>query len=235
MPSEGRERRLGHVRLGVLGGTFNPIHRGHLHLARSVRSLFSLSRVLFVVAAAPPHKPPKSLIALAHRYAMVCLATAGDPSFVPSLVELEAKASPYSVDTMRKITRGPGRGLEVFFIAGGDSLRDVHTWQESGKLLSRYNIVFVNRPGVDAGDFREHLPEKVWDRVCDCTGMGPGRVRRRIGEPHRGNRLFLVECDAPDISATAIRRQAASGGDFRAAVPGPVHDYIQKLRLYGDR
>jgi len=228
---------LGIDRLGVFGGTFNPIHSGHLYIAGSVRQLFSLSEILFVVAAAPPHKPKKDLVELMHRYAMVSLATSGEPAFIPSLVEIEPYASPYSVDTMRKITRNFGRDCEkIYFIAGGDSLRDVRSWRESEKLLASYNFIFILRSGVDTAKFREYLPEQAWGRVRDYTGLDRNQIRESFERDRsRENRLFIIDIDAPGISATKIRNQAASGEDLRGCVPDPVCEYIRKMQLYGDR
>ena len=228
---------MGIFRLGVLGGTFNPIHSGHLHIARSVQKIFSLSKILFVVAADPPHKPRQNLVALAHRYTMVSLATSEEPSFVPSLIELESHASSYSVDTMRKISRSiqPEVG-EIYFIAGGDSLLEVNSWKKSEKLLTSYNFIFVRRPGTDTGSYESFLPEKSIPRVRDLTGLGRAEIRRKIEEERsRKNRLFIIDADAPDISATRIRNLASAGKDFRSLVPEPVYCYIQKLRLYGGR
>jgi nicotinate-nucleotide adenylyltransferase len=224
-------------RLGVLGGTFNPIHSGHLHIARYVRKVFSLSKILFVVAADPPHKPRKGLISLAHRYAMVSLATSGDPSFVPSLIELESQASPYSVDTLRKISRSMRSGeVEIYFVAGGDSLLEVNSWKNSEKLLASYNFIFVRRPGSDVGDYETFLPEKAVPRVRDFRGLGRARIRRQLeAESSKKNLLYIVNANAPDISATRIRNLASSGKDFRSLVPLPVYSYIQKLDLYGER
>jgi nicotinate-nucleotide adenylyltransferase len=228
---------LGIFRLGVLGGTFNPIHSGHLHIARYVQKVFSLSKILFVVAADPPHKPQKSLISFAHRYAMVSLATSGEPRFTPSLVELESHASSYSVDTMRKISRSiRSEEGEIYFIAGGDSLLEVNSWKESEKLLTSHNFIFVLRPGAKTGNYRDFLPEKAVSRVCDLTGLSKAGIRRQLEEKQfKKNRLFIVDGDAPNISATRIRNLAAAGKNFRSLVPMPVYSYIQKLRLYGER
>lgn len=226
---------MGTERLGVLGGTFDPIHEGHLYVARSVQKIFRLSKILFVVASTPPHKPPKTLVDFAHRYAMVSLATAGEPFFVPSPIELEPDASPYSVDTMSKIARDSGFDTgDIYFIAGGDSLREVRSWRESEKLLTSYNFVFVLRPGFGKGDFREFLPEKAWPLLCDGSRPGAEDIRLQIEENRGGaNRLFVVDVDAPDISATDIRRLAASGKDFSGSVPDAVNEYISKMQLYG--
>lgn len=196
-----------------------------------------MSEIRFVVAAIPPHKPKKNLISLVHRYAMVSLATFDDASFIPSLVELEPKASPYSVDTMRKISRsiGPDKG-EIFFIAGGDSLQDVKSWKESEKLLTTYNFIFVLRGGTDMGDYREYLPEKAHPRVRDLKGLSRTRIRRCIEAEQRGeSRLYMVDVHAPDISATGIRDLASAGEDFGSLVPRPVYAYINKLQLYGGK
>lgn len=227
---------MGGERLGVLGGTFDPIHEGHLFIARSVQKIFSLSKILFVVASTPPHKPTKSLIDPIHRYAMVSLATVGEPRFVPSPVELEPDASPYSVDTMRKIARDSGLDTaDIYFIAGGDSLREVKSWRESEKILTSYSFVFVLRPGFGKGDYREFLPEKAWNRLCDCSLLNTENTRLRTEEEDRGgiNKLFIVDIDAPDVSATGIRQLAASGRDFSGLVPDAVNEYILKMQLYG--
>jgi nicotinate-nucleotide adenylyltransferase len=228
---------LGAVRIGVLGGTFNPIHFGHLHIARDIQRLFSLSQVHFVVATAPPHKPLEGLIAFTHRYAMVSLAVAGVPSFIPSLIELEPQASPFSVDTMHKLSRylGRDRGI-LYFIAGGDSLLEVNSWRESESLLTSYNFVFVMRPGTARVDPGDVLPERALARVRDLTGLTRIRMRRRIAEENADeNRIYLVDIGAPDISATRIRTLASSGKPVHRMVPGPVREYIRKLHLYGER
>jgi nicotinate-nucleotide adenylyltransferase len=220
-------------RIGVLGGTFNPIHLGHLHIAAEIQKLFALSRVHFVVATVPPHKTPENLIAFTHRHAMVSLATAGIPAFLPSLVELEPEASPFSVDTMDKLARRTRLDKNVlFFIAGGDSLAEVKSWRESERLLNSYNFIFAVRPGTGPIDPGKVLPEKASARVCDLTGIGRVRMRRMIQEQSRGNRIYIVDIGAPDVSATQIRRLAAMGKPIHRLVPAPVCEYIRKLHLY---
>jgi nicotinate-nucleotide adenylyltransferase len=226
---------LGVVRVGVLGGTFNPIHFGHLHLARNIQGLFSLSQVHFVVAAVPPHKPLEDLILLTHRYAMVSLAVAGTPSFIPSLMELEPQASSFSVDTMAKFSRRLGRDRSVpYFIAGGDSLLEVKSWRESEKLLTSYSFIFVMRPGTGPLVPEDILPEGAVERVRNLSGLRRVQLRRRIAEEGDENRIYLVDIGALDISATRIRSLASSGKSIRRMVPEPVREYIRKLHLYGE-
>ncbi len=227
---------MGATRLGVLGGTFNPIHLGHLHLAQCATRLFGLDLVYFVVAAAPPHKRLQNLIPLAHRYAMVSLATAGTPSFVPSLIELDPPESPFSIHTLEKFTRlNPGKS--IYFLAGGDSLAEVSTWRESGKLLTSYNFVFVTRPGCDSFKTDSVLPAEAIPSVRNLAGLGPRQLRRRIRieESTPGSKLFIVDVGALDISASQIRRLASCGKGIRFFVPAAVHEYLQKTHLYGER
>ena len=225
------------VRIGVLGGTFNPIHIGHLHIARDIQDLFTLSQVHFVVAATPPHKSADDLIPLTHRYAMVSLALAGVSSFIPSLVELEPEASPFSVDTMSKLARCLELDKTALnFLAGGDSLLEVKSWQQSGELLDSYNFIFVLRPGVERVAPGDVLPEKVLPRVRDFTGLDRIRIRSRIAEGTAGeSRIYMVDIGAPDISATQIRSLASSQRAIHHLVPEPVREYIRKLHLYGGR
>jgi nicotinate-nucleotide adenylyltransferase len=223
--------------VGVLGGTFNPIHLGHLHIAKQIQKLFSLSHVHFVVAATPPHKSPRNLIPFAHRYAMVSLAVAGTASFIPSMVELESKPSPYSIDTMRKLARilAVDKG-SLFFIAGGDSLLEINTWRQSEKLLNLYNFVFALRPGIERINPDGILPAKALRRMRDFRGLSRVQVGRRLAkETGDGTRIYLVDIDAPDISATKIRRNVSLHKPIHRLVPGPVGEYIRKLHLYGGR
>jgi nicotinate-nucleotide adenylyltransferase len=222
----------------VLGGSFNPIHFGHLHIARSCQRLFSLSQVHFVVASSPPHKSAEEMIPFVHRYAMVCLATSRKSSFIPSLIELEPEASPFSVDTLRKIAWhvNQSKGI-LYFIAGGDSLNEVKSWRESEMLLTTYNFIFVLRPGARMEDHRDVLPEHSLPLVRNLCGLGRVQIHRRIAEEERSgeSRIYIVDLDAPDISATKIRILAGAGKPVKSAVPAPVRDYIRKLNLYGER
>jgi nicotinate-nucleotide adenylyltransferase len=232
-----RNSGLSFVKIGVLGGTFNPIHFGHLHIARTVRDLFSLSQVHFVVATMPPHKRPEDLIPFEHRYAMASLAVSEEPSFIPSRIELEPQASPYSVDTMSKLACSMRLDeRKLFFIAGGDSLLEVKSWRESEKLLNLYNFVFVVRPGTQPIVPENVLPGKAAARVVNLTGLGRAQMRRRIIEEEEGRScIYIVDAGAPDISATHIRNLISSEKSIRRMVPGPVCEYIRKLHVYGGR
>ncbi len=225
------------MRLGVFGGTFNPIHLGHLHVAGSVQQLFGLARTHFVVASTPPHKPGLDIAPLVHRYAMVSLALSGSERLVPSLMELERPPSPFSIDTMKKFARrSPGGRRGLYFIAGGDSLFEVSGWHRGEELLATYNFVFVTRPGVEIDDPRRALPGSIAHRVRDLRGLGPRQVRRHAsGNGPGGNRIYLIDVDAPDVSASQVRDVAALGRSVKRWLPAPVALYIKKLGLYGER
>jgi nicotinate-nucleotide adenylyltransferase len=224
-------------RLGVLGGSFNPVHLGHLHVAERSREIFGLSQVLFVVASVPPHKSPQDLIPFAHRYAMVTLATSGNAHLFPSMVELEPPNSPFSIDTLAKLARHFGAtGKDLYFIAGADSLLDVTGWHDSENLLMSYNFIFVVRPGVETPDVQAILPLGAASRVIDCRNMDSTRVGRRIAAELAAPEccIFLVDIGAPDVAASQIRRLACLGQSIDDLVPARVQEYIVKLHLYGD-
>ena len=233
----GENRRLGTVGIGVFGGTFNPIHRGHLHVAKSVQSLFGLSRVYFVVSAAPTHKPADGLIPFAHRYAMTTLAVEKEISLIPSMTELDLEPSPYTIDTMNKLVRVEKQN-RLFFIAGGDSLLEVASWRESDRLLAGYNFIFVTRPWDGRIDFEKCLSKEAFRRTRDLTGLDRASAKKKIAEePEEENRIYIVDVKAPDISSTKIRTLVAAEGrtrDVRRMLPPAVREYIRKLRLYSE-
>jgi nicotinate-nucleotide adenylyltransferase len=229
---------LGATRLGVFGGTFNPIHLGHLHLARRTKKLFRLDRILFVVATAPPHKAREELVPFVHRYAMVSLATAGTASFIPSLAELDPPASPFSLHTMEKLAHVQGdRNASLYFIAGGDSLLEVMGWHQGEELLRSYNFIFVARPGIVARNTVDLFPAGIRERILDLRILEANQLAARIRrESHSGaTRIFIIDAGAPDISSSMARNLAAAGKPIRHLVPAAVHQYIHKLHLYGER
>jgi nicotinate-nucleotide adenylyltransferase len=235
--SEKRRPDLTATRLGVLGGSFNPVHLGHLHIAQCGRDLFGLSQVHFVVASVPPHKPAQDLIPFPHRYAMASLATSGLAGFIPSMVELEPPVSPYSVDTLAKLARRYGlTGKDLYFIAGGDSLHDVAGWHMSEALLMSYNFVFVMRPGVSMPELSTLLPKPALARVVDCRGSTPNGMQQLLVTELAASdcRIFLIDAGAPDIAASQIRKLASQGQGIGHLVPAAVHEYILKLHLYGE-
>ncbi len=223
-------------KLGVLGGTFDPIHLGHLHVAQRTHRLFDLAETHFVVSTSPPHK--SALTALYHRYAMVCLATTAHRGYIPSLVELESPASPFSVHTMSKLAHVRDRvQRKLYFIAGADSLLDVAGWRESRELLSSHSFVFVARPGVSLPEVDTLLPRKVRPNVRDLRGLGPRLLRQRIQTEEKPlrNRIYVIDVAALEVSSSEIRQLVSSGKKVTHMLPPSTHEYIHKLNIYGDR
>jgi nicotinate-nucleotide adenylyltransferase len=195
------------MRLGLYGGTFDPIHLGHLILAEQCREACRLDRVWFVVAGAPPHKLGERT-PVAHRIEMARIATAGHPAFEVSELEAERPGPHYSVDTLEAVHR-ERPGDELFFLIGADSLYDLPTWRNPAGIAQLATIVVANRPGLNLGD--SSLP----------TTLGPGTKE-----------LQFVTIPGTDISSKLLRERLAQGRSIRYMVPRGVEAYIEAQGLY---
>jgi nicotinate-nucleotide adenylyltransferase len=204
-------------RIGIFGGSFNPIHMGHLILAERVREARSLDRVIFVPAGRPPHKPEQPMAAPAHRLAMVRLAIAGNPVFDSTSVELDRSGPSYTLMTVRHVRESLSPATRLFLILGGDSMRDIHTWWHVETLLREAEIICFDRPGFPAEDAIAELAE---------------RYGREWAEKARE-----LKVDGPllAISATDIRRRISAGLSVRYMVPETVCAYIREHGLYASR
>jgi nicotinate-nucleotide adenylyltransferase len=198
------------MRLGLFGGTFDPIHIGHLILAEQCREACGLDRVWFVVAGAPPHKQGDRT-PLAHRLEMVRLAIAGHQAFEVSDLEARRPGPHYSVDTLKAVHRDRP-GDELFFLIGADSLVDLPTWRDPAGIARLATIVVVNRPGMEEVD-----PAALAD-------LGPG------SKP-----LQSVTIPPIGIASKDLRRRLAEGKSIRYMVPRGVEAYIEAQGLYRDK
>jgi nicotinate-nucleotide adenylyltransferase len=195
------------MRLGLFGGTFDPIHLGHLILAESCREALALDRLWFVVTATPPHKR-RERTPVGDRLEMARVAIAGHPAFEVSEIEATSDGPHYSYETVGRLA-AERPGDELFFLIGGDSLRDLPTWRHPERLAAAATIAVVNRPGVTIGP--DALPD-----------LGPG------ARPIR-----TVESPLVDIASTDLRRAVAEGRSIRYRVPRGVEAYIAAHGLYG--
>ncbi len=201
-------------RIGLYGGSFDPIHVGHLISARSVAEALSFSTVILIPSARPPHKEGAAMTSAEHRLAMVRLAIEGDPLFEASDVELGRAGPSYTLDTVAEFHRRFGDTAELFWIIGADSLPELPTWHRIDELVKRVTIVTAARPGS--------VKPAVAD-LADAVGEEAARA------------LLSDRCPTPeiDISATRIRARVAAGDSVRYLTPEAVASYIQRHGLYG--
>ena len=213
---------MGLRRVGIYGGTFDPVHNGHLEVARRVLELFELDEVIFVPACVPPHKRNLKLTSALHRFAMVALATAADQRLLVSTTELDAPDRPYAVDTVARMLDETRR---LFFIIGADSWSEINTWYEWERLVRMCDLIVATRPG--------YVAEPKTDNFVDLRGAAHARVVELI-ESETSPRVFLTDIVMVDVAATRIRA-AVGAGDFerlKTMVPPPVAAYIEKHGLY---
>lgn len=215
-------------RIGVLGGSFNPIHLGHLLLADELREALALDEVRFVPARHPPHKPEHGLAPAEHRYAMTELAIRGNPHFTVSRVELNRPGASYTVDTLEHFRREAEPAAAFFLLLGSETFLDLLSWKDPQRLAALARLVVVPRTGsgfdpdaTQAQKVLQELGQERWIRVSQALPRP---------EPHRG--IFLVSATSLPISASELRRRARESRSLRYRVPEPVAEYIQTHRLY---
>jgi nicotinate-nucleotide adenylyltransferase len=194
-------------RIALYGGTFDPVHVGHIEVARRVSQLFEIEKVLFVPAQMAPHKVGRPVTEPIHRYAMLALATQDDPRLLISTFELDAPDRRYTVDTVAHFQRALGDSIELFFIMGADSWAEITTWREWERLLAMTNHIVVTRPGYES------------------SAAHVGALSTRVS---------FTDVVMNDVSATNIRRLAREGRfeELTGLLPGAVLEYIKKYEIY---
>jgi nicotinate-nucleotide adenylyltransferase len=214
------------VNIALFGGTFDPIHAGHMEAARAATRRFRLDKVLFVPTGSPPHKIRDHLTNYAQRYAMVALACALEPRFIPSLIESPAvEGTPrYSIDTVRAVRRRLQRHDRLYFLLGADAFLDLPHWKEFRRLLGLVEFIVVSRPGFETGALRKMAPAGfvLAPRLPAQATTPPGR---------RGAYHLLRGVDAP-IASHDIRQAVRAGRPITGLVPPLVEEYILKEGLY---
>jgi nicotinate-nucleotide adenylyltransferase len=196
-------------RLGILGGTFDPIHHGHLVAAEEARFQLALDKVLFVPAGAPPHKPARPISPASHRLHMVELAIAGKPYFAVSRVDVDRPAPSYTVDTLRLLRAEWGAGPSFFFIVGDDSLSDMVNWYQPQQLIELCQLAVARRPGseIDLPALEKQLPGLT-------------------------SRVHWIKMPLLEISSSDLRSRVQAGRSISYLVPREVEAYIEQHRLY---
>jgi nicotinate-nucleotide adenylyltransferase len=215
---------------GILGGTFDPIHLGHLAVARAVGEALGLGRTLLVPARVPPHRFQPG-VSIYHRFAMVALAAMTDASLAASDLELDSPDPSYTSVLLDRFAAQGVAASQMVFITGADAFAEIASWRNYPALLDQCHFAVVSRPGRSAED----LPEAFATLASRFTPAGAGAPRV---SPHPAlsgpPRVFLIEAETPDVSSTEIRARTRSGGPLDDLVPATVAAYIERHALYAE-
>ncbi|MBX7170412.1 MAG: nicotinate-nucleotide adenylyltransferase [Pyrinomonadaceae bacterium] len=210
-------------KIAFYGGSFDPLHNGHLQIANKLTEVFALDEFVFIPAFHAPHKKDKKPTSAFHRYAMLCLATNDAPKIKVSKMELDLPEKPYSIETLSKLkTELPD--AKIFFVMGADSWQDITTWREWEKVLTIVNVIVVTRPPVEIGF--SHITPEIQRRIVD--------LRDKIDfELEEEDRIYITNAVEIEISATEIRNSIReNSSDWQANVPEEAAKYIEKYGIY---
>ncbi len=216
-------------RIGIFGGTFNPIHMGHLKAARRVQRKYLLKNVLFIPSYIPPHKESIEIASPIHRLKMVELALASYPQFIPSSIEIDAREKSYSIITLRKIKKLFPKTL-ILFILGIDAFLEIDTWKDYHQVLKQCFFVVISRPGYRLQDARRVIEGKYKERMAEV--LEDEEIREDMFTSYK---IFLFPMDSLDLSSTEIREKIKRGDSVKGMVPKTVEIYIDKNSLYRDK
>ncbi|HYE81233.1 MAG TPA: nicotinate-nucleotide adenylyltransferase [Clostridia bacterium] len=198
-------------RIGVMGGTFDPIHYGHLVAAEEARAELGLDKVIFIPAGKPPHKQLQNITDPEQRYLMTVLATSSNPCFEVSRMEVDKDGLAYTFDTVRNLQQIYGEDTTIYFITGADAVLELLTWYRIKELLALCKFIAVTRPGFD----KKELEQKIGE----------------ISSKYDGE-IICIEAPLLDISSTDIRERVRNGSSIKYLLPETVEKYIVENRLY---
>jgi nicotinate-nucleotide adenylyltransferase len=205
------EISTGRIKYAIMGGTFDPIHFGHLAAAETVRQKLNCQKVIFIPSGNPPHKKGRILTDPIHRYTMTVLAANSNPYFEVSNIEMNRNGYTYTLDTIKELNKYYGKEVELLFITGADALLEIETWYKVDELLKLCSFVAVTRPGYDKSKLEQKL---------------------QFLQSKYNAELFIVDVPGLNISSTDIRERVFAGSSIRYLVPEAVEQYIYKSRLY---
>jgi len=207
-------------RVGILGGTLDPIHCGHLDLGAAVEQALRLSSLLVIPAHIPPHRPRPSASPF-HRFAMAAIAVSGRTGWQASDLELLQSAPSYTETTLGCLHEDGYRAFELFFIIGADAFADIASWKNYPGILDAANFAVVSRPGSPVGELRHRLPQ-----------LAPRMKGPDAAVNEREPSIFLIEAETADVSSTAIRQRRLHGQSISGLVPPGVEQHIEQHGLY---
>ena len=208
-------------RLGLFGGTFDPIHNGHLAVARLAQQTLALDTVRFIPSAQPPHRPDSPRASEYHRLEMVRLAAASLRGSEVSDLELQRRGPSYTFDTLGALHREGLTPLQIFFIIGADAFAHIATWHRYPEILDSAHFAVLTRPGATCADVRRRLP-----------GLAPRMIDAAEVDRATRTQIVLIDVDTPAVSATEVRHRVAAGVSITGLVPPAVAAYIEQHLLY---
>jgi nicotinate-nucleotide adenylyltransferase len=216
------------LRVGLLGGTLDPIHLGHIETAKSARSALGLDCVHVLPSNVPPHRTEQPLASGYHRFAMTALAVNGIEGLLASDLELSAPGRSYTSDTLTRFRQTQGLDpSQIFFITGADAFAEIATWRRYPEVLDFANFVVVSRPGFPAEALRDRLPALA-SRMQSVRAQAPGAGL----EPAARSAVFLVDARTPNVSSTDVRTRLAESRSIHGLVPDAVERHIAQHGLY---
>jgi len=208
-------------RLGILGGTFDPIHCGHVDVARAAESALGLSELLIVPSHFPPHRP-EPVASGWHRFAMAALVVAGRPRWRASDLELRAATPSFTASTPARLHAAGYAPTELFFLVGADAFADIESWKDYPAIFDRAHFAIVSRPGLAAGDLARRIP-----------ALAPRMIAvSHVAVASGATSIFLIDARTADVSSTAIRGRCAAGQSIAGLVPPAVQQHIEQHGLY---
>jgi len=203
-----------HKKIGIMGGTFNPIHHGHLVTAQEALSQFKLDMVIFIPTGDPPHKIENEVASAEDRYIMTVIATSSNSNFFVSRMEIDRKGKSYTIDTVRQLKKIYGSSSLLYFITGADAILEILTWKNTGEIVSLCKFIAATRPGYNLSRI-----EDLRKRLFGNTGAD-------------GNKIYIMEIPALSISSTDIRSRVKHNRPIDYLLPEGVSNYILKHGLY---
>jgi nicotinate-nucleotide adenylyltransferase len=218
------------LRVGLLGGTFDPVHNAHLQIAEAARSLCGLDEVIFIPAFVPPHKSSHDITPFSDRANMIQLAINGRSGLKLSTIESHLPAPSYTIDTLRHF-QSVNHDAELYFIIGSDAFLDVTTWKAYRQVLAAVHFIILGRAGCD-GRYTEELIKGLGYKQEESSPVS----LRHWYHPSFAKKIFFPCVPSPlisDVSSSQIRQDIRDNLSVTEAIPGPVLDYICKYRLYG--
>ncbi|RBP39559.1 nicotinate-nucleotide adenylyltransferase [Garciella nitratireducens] len=197
-------------KIGIMGGTFDPIHYGHLIASKWAKENFELDKVIFIPAGVPPHKKEREVLSAEHRYFMTLLATIDEPDFDVSTIEIDRQGPSYTIDTIKEL-QAYYKDIQIFFITGADAILEIHTWRNYEELIKSCYFIVATREGYDTKELYKRI-EKLDQKF--------------------GKRIFHMKIPPVGISSTELRNRIQQGKTVKYLIPPMVEEYIKKKHLY---